>query len=54
MAAVHPFDMAYVPGEARPAAAWLPWIKDAGAAIGLVFFIGSCFVLSDALLGLFS
>ncbi len=51
MAAVHHFEIPYIPGKARDA---LPWLKDAAAALGLVAFIASCFVLADVLQGLFA
>jgi hypothetical protein len=51
MAAVHHFEMPYVPARTR---AWLPWLKDAAAALGLVTFIGSCFVVMDVMQGLFA
>ncbi len=54
MAAVHHFEIAQVPAETRARETLLPWLKDAAAAIGLIAFIASCFVLMDALQGLFA
>lgn len=50
MAAVHHFETLYIPGKTRDA---LPWLRDAAAAVGLVAFIASSFVLMDVVQGLF-
>jgi hypothetical protein len=54
MAAIHHCEMLYIPGKTRGLEAALPWLGDAAAALGLVAFIASCFVLMDALQGLFA
>ena len=54
MAAVHRFETPYIPGKMQAWDAVLPWLKDATAALGLVAFIASCFVLMDVLQGLFA
>lgn len=50
MAAVHHFEILKDPAQSR----LVPWLKDLGAALGLVAFIASTFVLLDALSALFS
>ena len=54
MAAIHHFEMLYIPGKTRGLEAALPWLKDAAAAVALVAFIASCFVLMDVVQGLFA
>jgi hypothetical protein len=54
MAAVHHFEMCRIPAKSRDASRIVPWIKDLGAALGLVAFIASSFVVMDALSALFS
>ena len=53
MAAIHHCEMPYIPAKTRGLETALPWLKDAAAGLGLVAFIGSCFVLLDALQGMF-
>ena len=54
MAAVHHFETLYIPGKTRGLEAALPWLKDAAAALGLVVFIASCFVLTGVVQSVFA
>jgi hypothetical protein len=54
MAAIDHFGTPGIPDKMRAREVILPWLKDTAAALGLVAFIASCFVLADVLQGPFS
>lgn len=54
MAAVHHYEICRAPAKSREESRLVPWIKDLGAAFGLIAFIASSFAILDAISALTS
>jgi hypothetical protein len=54
MAAVHHYEMCGIPAKCRDESRLVPWIKDLGAAFGLIAFIASSFAILDGISAFFS
>jgi hypothetical protein len=54
MAAVHHYEMCRIPAKSREESRLVPWLKDLGAAFGLIAFVASSFAILDGISALYS
>jgi hypothetical protein len=54
MAAVHHYEICGIPAKSRDQSRLVPWLRDLGAAFGLIAFIASSFAILDGISALFS